>query len=251
MNLWRLEWVRLTRTGRVFILLAVFFSFGIIGPLTVRYLPEILDAVGSGEVQIEILDELPPVTPEFAMSSFLGNALQFGLLAVAFVGAAALAIDAKPEISVFFRSRSTIPQIIAPRFVVNAAAAVFAFAMGVVTAVVTSGILIDWPEATPTIVGSLLVALYLVFVVALVALIGSLVRGVPATALLTVGALIALSLIGLLRPIEPWLPSYLVGGFDGVIAGGDFVYWRAVVATVAAIAVALWIAIVRLRHREV
>ncbi len=247
MNLWRLEWVRLTRTGRVFILLAVFFSFGIIGPLTVKYLPEILDSVGSGEV----LDQLPPVTPEFAMSSFLGNALQFGLLAIAFVGAAALAIDAKPEISVFFRSRSTIRQILAPRFVINAAAAVFAFAVGVVTAVVTSGVLIGWPEAKPTIVGSILVALYLVFVVALVALIGSLVRKVPATALLTVGGLIVLSLIGLLQPLEPWLPSYLVGGFDGVIAGGDFVYWRAVAVTVAAIAVALWIATVRLGHREV
>ena len=247
MNLWRLEWVRLTRTGRVFILLAVFFSFGIIGPLTVRYLPEILDSVGSSEV----LDQLPPVTAEFAMSSFLGNALQFGLLAIAFVGAAALAIDAKPEISVFFRSRSTIRQILAPRFVVNAAAAVFAFAVGVVTAVVTSGILIDWPEVVPTVVGSSLVALYLVFVVALIALIGSLVRKVPATALLTVGALIALSFIGLLKPIEPWLPSYLVGGFDGVIADGDFVYWPAVVVTVTAIAVALWIATVRLRHREV
>ena len=247
MNLWRLEWVRLTRTGRVFILLAVFFSFGIIGPLIVRYLPEILDSAGSGEV----LDQLPPVTAESAMSSFLGNALQFGLLAIAFVGAAALAIDAKPEISVFFRSRSTIPQILAPRFVINAAAAVFAFAVGVVTAVVASGVLIGWPEARPTIVGSILVALYLVFVVALVAMIGSLVRKVPATALLTVGGLIVLSLVGLLQPIEPWLPSYLVGGFDGVIAGGDFVYWRAVAVTVAAIAVALWIATVRLGHREV
>ena len=247
MNLWRLEWVRLTRTGRVFILLAVFFSFGIIGPLIVRYLPEILDSAGSGQV----VDQLPPVTPESAMSSFLGNALQFGLLAIAFVCAAALAIDAKPEISVFFHSRSTIRQILAPRFVINAAAAVFAFAVGVVTAVVTSGVLIGWPEAKPTIVGSILVALYLVFVVAFVALIGSLVRKVPATALLTVGGLIVLSLIGLLQPIEPWLPSYLVGGFDGVIAGGDFVYWRAVAVTMAATAVALWIATVRLGHREV
>ena len=66
-----------------------------------------------------------------------------------------------------------------------------------------------------------------------------------------VALLILLSLIGLLQPLEPWLPSYLVGGFDGGIAGGDFVYWRAVVVTVAAIAVALWIATVRLGHREV
>ena len=247
MSLWRLEWIRLTRTGRIFILLAVFFAFGIIGPLSVRYLPELLEAAGSEEA----ISSLPPVTPEFAMSSYLGNALQIGLLAIAFVGAAALAIDAKPEISVFFRSRASIRNIITPRFIVVSAASVLSFATGVVTAAVTSGILIDWPEAGPTILGSALVALYLVFVVALITVMGSLVRKVPATALLTVGTLIVLSIIGLAEPISPWLPSYLVGGFDAILNGGDFVYWRAIAATTAVIFGFVAIAVVRLENREV
>lgn len=247
MNLWSLEWVRLTRTGRVLILLAVFFAFGLIGPLSVKYLPEILDAAGAGDA----IGTLPPVAPEPAMSSFLGNALQIGLLAVAFVGAAALAIDAKPEVSVFFRSRASIRDIIAPRFVFNAGAAVVAFAVGVITAAVTSGILIGWPDAGATIIGSLLVALYLVFAVALIALLGSLVRKVPATALLTIGILIVLSIIGLLEPVAPWLPSYLIGGFEAIIAGGDLIYWRSIVVTVIAIAAALAIAVVRLENREI
>jgi len=246
-NLWRLEWVRLTRTGRVFILLAVFFSFGVIGPLLIRYLPEILDAAGSGEA----FGVLPPVTPEFAMSSFLGNAIQIGVLAVAFVAAAALAIDAKPEISVFFRSRSTIPAIVAPRFTIIAVATVFAFAVGVATAVVTSGTLIGWPKAGSTVVGSSLVALYLVFVVAVTALFGSLVRKIPATALLTLGSLILLSIIGLLEPLAPWLPSYLIGGFDGVISGGEFIYGKAVAVTLVAIGGALAVSVIRLGNREV
>ncbi len=247
MSLWRLEWIRLTRTGRIFILLAVFFAFGIIGPLSVRYLPELLEAAGSEEA----ITSLPPVTPEFAMSSYLGNALQIGLLAIAFVGAAALAIDAKPEISVFFRSRAPIRNIITPRFIVVSAASVLSFATGAVTAAVTSGILIDWPEAGPTILGSALVALYLVFVVALITVMGSLVRRVPATALLTVGTLIVLSIIGLVEPISPWLPSYLVGGFDAILNGGDFVYWRAIAATTAVIFGFVAIAVVRLENREV
>ena len=102
-----------------------------------------------------------------------------------------------------------------------------------------------------SLAASLLVALYLVFFVALLALFGSLVRNVPATALLTVGAIIVLGIIGLLEPISDWLPSYLVGGFDVIIAGGEFVYWKAIVTTVAAIAASLWIAIVRLQNREI
>lgn len=247
MTLWRLEWVRLTRTGRVLILLAVFFSMGIIGPASVRYLPELLEAAGSSEA----IESLPPVTPEFAMASFLGNAIQLGLLAVAFVGAAALAIDSKPEVSVFFRSRATVREILAPRFTMSAGAAVFAFAAGVVTAAVVSGILIDWPDPRTTIVASSLVGLYLIFVVAVIALFGSVVRKVPATALLTIGTMIVLSIIGLYQPIAAWLPSYLVGGFDAIISGGDFVYWRTVAVTIAMIVGALWLTTVRLENREV
>jgi ABC-2 type transport system permease protein len=198
MSLWRLELIRLFRTGRFLILLAVFFAFGVIGPLSVKYLPELLEAAGSEGA----IDTLPPVTPEFAMSSFLGNALQIGLLAVAFVGAAALAIDTKPEVSVFFRSRASIRDILTPRFVANSIATLVGFAVGVITAAVTSGILIGWPDAANTVVASLLVALYLVFFVALLALFGSLVRRVPATALLSVGAIIVLGIIGLLEPLS-------------------------------------------------
>lgn len=247
MTLWRLEWVRLARTGRVLIVIAVFFGMGILGPVTVRYLPEILDATDDGAA----IGNLPPVTPEAAMASFLGNAIQFGLLAIAFVGAAALAVDAKPEIAVFFRSRASIPQILAPRYVFNAGAAVLGFAVGVVTAVVTSGILIDWPDAADTVVASLLVMVYLLFVVALIALFGSLVRRVAPTALLTIGAVILLGFVGLYEPVEDYLPSHLVGGFERVVAGGDFTYWPAIIVTLVLAAGCLWLARIRLEVREV
>jgi ABC-2 type transport system permease protein len=248
MTLWRLEWVRLMRTGRVMILIAVFFAMGLLGPLSVRYLPELLESAGGDPASISTL---PPVTAEFSMAAFLSNAIQLGLLAVAFVGAAALAIDAKPEISVYFRSRASIPQILAPRYVFNAGATVIAFAFGVVTAVVATGVLIEWPPAADTVVASLLVVVYLVFVVALIALFGSLVRRVPATALLTIGSLIALSIIGLYQPVEEYLPSHLVGGFETVIAGGDFTYWPAIIVTLILTAACLSIARIRLEQREV
>lgn len=248
MTLWRLEWVRLTRTGRILILLAVFFAVGLLGPLSVRYLPEILEAAGGDPATASTL---PPVTAEFAMAAFLSNAVQLGLLAVAFVGAAALAVDAKPEIAAFFRSRASIPQILAPRFVATAVASVIAFVFGVVTAFVATGVLIEWPPVADTVVGSLLVVVYLVFVVALLALFGSLVRRVPATALLTIGVLILLTIVGAYRPIEEYLPSHLIGGFQSIIAGGDFVYWPAVIVTILLTAAVLWVATMRLENREI
>lgn len=227
MSLWRLEILRLLRTHRLWILLAVFASFGVLGPLTARFLSEIVTAVGGG-VEIAV----PPSTPEFAMAQYLGNALQIGILAIAFVAAAALAFDAKPEMAVFLRTRASIRQILTPRYAVNMIAASGSFVIGTVIAFIGSALLIEAPSIGRTATAMVLVVLYLVFVVAVTGLAASLVRSVPGAALLSVGGLIVLSIVGLLPRVGSWLPSYLVGGFDALIAGGDFVYWEAIVSTI-------------------
>lgn len=227
MNLWRLEILRLVRTHRLWILLAVFTSFGVLGPLTARFLPEIVAAVGGG-VEIAV----PPPSPELAMAQYLGNALQIGILAVAFVAAAALAFDSKPEMAVYLRTRATIRRILTPRYVVNMVAATASFIIGTVIAYVGTSLLIDAPRLGGTLMASLLIAAYLMFVVALTGLAASLVRSVPGAALISVGALIVFGIVGLIPQADPWLPSNLVGGFDSLIGGGEFIYWRAALSTI-------------------
>lgn len=227
MNLWRLELLRLFRTHRIWILLSVFAGFGVLGPLSARFLPEIVDAVGGG-VEIAV----PPPSPELAMAGYLGNALQIGVLAIAFVAAAALAFDAKTEMAIYLRTRAPIRQILTPRYVANMAAAVFSFFIGTAIAYVGSTLLIGAPRLGGTIAATLLLAVYLVFAVALTGLAASFVRSVPGAALITVAALMVIGIIGLIPQVEPWLPSSLVGSFDVLISGGEFVYWRALMVTV-------------------
>lgn len=227
MSLWRLEILRLYRTHRIWILLAVFASFGALGPLTARFLPEIVDAVGGG-VEIAV----PTPTPELAMAGYLGNALQIGVLAVAFVAAAALAFDARTEMAVYLRTRASIRQILTPRYALNMAAAVFSFAIGTTIAYVGTAVLIDAPRLGGTVMATLLLAVYLAFVVAVTGLAASFVKSVPGAALLSVSVVIVIGLVGLISQIEPWLPSNLVGGFDALISGGAFEYWRSLVVTI-------------------
>lgn len=246
MNLWRLEVLRLLRTYRVWILVGIFGFFGVLGPLTAAYLSEIVDRLGGG-VEIAI----PEPTPELAMAQYLGNALQLGLLAVAFIAALALAFDAKPEMSAFLRTRATIPQILAPRYIVNMVASAGSFLLASAIAFAVTAVLIAIPSVRGTIIGSLLVGLYLCFVVALTGLFASLVRGVPGTALLTVGSLILLSIVGLVPTIGPWLPSDLVGSYDALIAGGDFVYWRGIASAIVLSIAAIGFSVYRMQRREV
>lgn len=244
MNLWRLEWLRLTRTLRWVILAAVFGFFGALGPLTARYLPDIMDAVGEGAT-------VPEMGPADGITQYLANIQQIGLLAVAFVAAAALAIDSNVELSVFFRTRASIRDIITPRLVVNAITMALAMVFGATIAYVGTGILLDWLDLGPFLIGLGLQCLYLAFVVVVVGLMGSIVRKVVTTALLAVGALIAFGLLGLIPQIAPWLPSDLLGALDQLIRGGDFEFWRAIATTVVLIVALPVLTITLLERREV
>ncbi|MGB5567529.1 MAG: hypothetical protein WBN93_14525, partial [Acidimicrobiia bacterium] len=150
MSLWRLEYLRLIRTYRVWILLGIFGFFGVLGPATAKYLPEIVERLGGG-VEIAV----PPASPELAMAQYLGNALQIGLLAIAFVAASALAFDANVEMATFLRTRTTVAKILEPRYFVNMVAAVASFLIGSALAFVLSALLIDAPRIGGTVIGSL------------------------------------------------------------------------------------------------
>lgn len=246
MNLWRLEVLRLIRTYRLWILLGIFGFFAVLGPATAKYLPEIVQRLGGG-VEITV----PTPTPELGMAQYLGNALQIGLLAVAFIAASSLAFDSQPEMAAFLRTRTTVRKILEPRYVVSIAASAGSFLLGSAIAFAVTAVLIGMPSLSGTIVGSLLIALYLCFTVAVTGLVASLLRSVPATALLTVGVLIALSILGLVPAIRPWLPSEVVGGYDALIAGGDFIYWRAVASALVLSAAAIMFSLYRMQRREV
>lgn len=247
MTLWRLEILRLWRTQRWLILLAVFGVFGALGPLTARYLSELVEAFGGQEA----IGQIPPMTSADGITQYVSSAQQMGLLAVAFIAASALALDAHREISVFFRTRAPLRDIIVPRFVVSAAAAVGAFTVGAAVAFVGTGILLEWLDPWSMAIGVALQSLYLVFVVAVVAWVSSVVRSVSATALISLGALIVFGLLTLVSPLAPWLPSNLVGALDILIRGGEFEFWRAIVVTAALIVILTRWAVIRLEHREV
>jgi ABC-2 type transport system permease protein len=223
----------------------VFVSFGVLGPVTARYLPDLLQALGE-----ETDGSFPAMTAVDGVTQYIGNAAQIGLLAVVFVAAAALAFDAKPEIAVFLRTRASIREIVIPRFVVASAASIGAFGVGMVVAYVLTGILLAWVDAGAATVGAILFGFYLAFAVAVVSVVASFIRSVPGVALLSVGILIVLALLGLVPQLAPWLPSELVGATDVLIRGGGFAFWRALLTTIVLSVLLLMVSIRRLEQRE-
>ncbi|GMU41413.1 MAG: hypothetical protein AMXMBFR23_22790 [Chloroflexota bacterium] len=252
MSLWRLEVLRLRRTWRGAGLLAVFAFFGLIGPLTARYLQEIIERFGGTE-GVQVI--FPDPVPADGMIQYLANAQQIGLLAVIGVAAGALSFDATADIAIFLRTRvSSTARLVLTRTAVYAAAAVAAFTIGALLAWYETWALIGLVPADSVIPGIAFGALYYVFVVSMVALAAGLVRGSLGTMVLAFALIVGPEItIGLVASAGVWLPGHLSGALAGLSQGttapGD--YLQASAVTVVAVAAALVASIRLLDRREV
>jgi ABC-2 type transport system permease protein len=247
MNLWRLEWLRLMRTRAWIALAAVFLFFGLLGPVSARYMEDILQRF-AGDVTVV----LPPPTPVSGLEQYLANVMQLGLLVVLAVAAGALALDQHPERAAFYRSRVRRAwTLLAPRYTVVTLATISAFVVGTLGAWYETVILLGALPVGAMLLGMFLTSTYLAFAVAVTAFAASLVRAPLAIVPIAAGMLIAVPLLGLLEPLRAWLPSHLLGSLVGLVAGVPAVeYLRPALAAVALAALLIIVAAGRLDRRE-
>lgn len=248
MSTWRLEWLRMTRTPRAIALGGIYLFFGLLGPVTAKYLQEIVNRVQSG---VQVIVAHP--APKDGIANYVGQISQTGLIVVVVITAGALTFDARPGLSTFLRTRVTsMWQLIAPRFTVNAAAAVAAYILGTLAAWYETALLLGSPSPGAMLVGLLCGSVYLIFAVSVATAAASVVRSTPGTVGLTLGALLALPLLGMIGPLHAWLPSTLVTAPIALLTGsttGD--YLPALAITVVSIPLLLATATFRLERRDV
>jgi ABC-2 type transport system permease protein len=247
-NLWQMERYRLTRTGRWVPVAVAYVLFGILGPLSVKYLRQILEHAGSSNIQIVV----PVAKPPDGIHAFMGNAQQIGLLATVIIAAGALAFDARPTVSTFLRTRvRSLDAIVLPRYVTNAVLSMGAFTAAAAVAWALTDALIGTLPAASMVEGMALALLYLAFAVAVVALAAAIGRSQLPTVLITLAFLIALPILGLVKDLGRWLPSSLIGALDGLLTGVPLShYLPAVALTAAAIPALLWGAVRLAAGRE-
>jgi ABC-2 type transport system permease protein len=250
MNLWRLEWLRLTRTPRAIALAVVYVLIGLVEPVVTKYENQLIGThIGNG-----IRVYLPPPTPADGVEGYISEATLIGLVLVVALAAGALGFDSPKGMAIFLRTRSiSIWSLIAPRYAVTAGAATVAYILGSLAAWYETDLLLGPLPLGGMLAGMLCGAAYLAFAVALVALAASLVRSTVAITGTALVILLALPILGMIHPIELYLPSALVNApvqlVDGTWSPAHFV--PVLVITLAASVGALALAVARLRAREV
>lgn len=247
MSLWRLEWLRLLRTKRLIALVGVYVFFGLVGPLTARYLGEIVERFG-GEVTVVVPDPVPPD----GIAQYLANASQIGILVAVVVAAGALVLDARPEMAIFLRTRvRPVRRILVSRYVVAAGAVIATYLLGLALAWYETAVLLGSLSVGGMLVGALYHAMYVAFAVAIVAAIGSRASSVLATVGISVVVLLLLPLVGVMEAVGEWLPSHLIGAQVGLLVDqtvGD--YLLAAGVTLASIILLLVVARRGVESRE-
>lgn len=249
MNLWRLEWLRLKRRRTWVALAAAYAVFGLVGPLSARYIKQILSGIGSSDGMVITV---PDPVPADGMVQFVSNASQIGTLVVVIVAAGALAFDAIPEMGVFLRTRVRPTwRILVPRLVVSFLAAAGAYAVGAGVAWYETWALIGALDPGPVLAGIALGVVFLAFVVALTAAVAQRMRKVLGTIMASLVTLVAMPLVGLAPAISKWLPTSLANALADLPGGGTMDnYWPALGVTVVATALLVWLAFVWSGRRE-
>ena len=248
MNGWRLEWLRLIRTPRAIALGGTYLFFGLLGPVTARYLQDIVSRFQSS-VQVVVAQP----TARDGITNYISQVSQTGLIVLIVITAGSVTFDARRGLSTFLRTRTTsMWQLIAPRFTVNAVAAVTAYALGTLGAWYETTLLLGSPPAGAMLEGLLCGSAYLVFAVSVTTAAASAVRSTFGTIGVTVGALLALPLLGMIGPLHRWLPSTLVTAPVDLLGRSSLSgFVPALVVTAASASLLLIAATLRLQRRDV
>lgn len=248
MTVVRLEWLRLVRTRRWLVLALPFVFFGMAGPISIHYLPQIL-ASEFGELALKI----PEPAPSQGMAEYAEQISTIGLVIVVAAAAGALCIDATPTLATFYRTRvDSIRALLIPRYLVMAGAAVLSLLLGTLAAWYETTILLGPVAPVDVLVATALGSLYLAFAVAVVALASSLVRSTLATVGLSLCLLFLMPILGIVPAVGRWLPSALAGGFGSVVGGaGAEDFLRPALLTAVLIPLMLALAVQRYTQREV
>ncbi len=235
------------RTYKFLIVAGIFTFFGILTPLMLKYLPEILRLAGE---QIPI--EVPPPTAVQSLTEYAGTIGQVGVLVAVLVAMGAIAGELRQGTGVMVLSKPVshaafvIAKLfaLALSFIVSLAIA-SAFAFGYTVA------LIEGAAVAAFLLTNLLLVLFLVFALAVTLLFSSFFRSSLAAGGLALALLIGQAGLSVLPLIGDYMPGKLLAWSTNALTGAPGGYWWSLGITIAATILCTYLAQWRLKYRDI
>jgi ABC-2 type transport system permease protein len=223
----RKELLEQLRTGRLIAVAAVFVLFGILGPLTDRYMKELLDAVGTGTGGFSV--QVPPPSLEGAAGQLLKNLSQFGIICALLLAMGSVAWEKeRGTAGLILTKPASRAAFLGAKLAAIALNLAVAVALGCGLGYLYSDLLYPAPFAIGGYVEMMLLLWWMLVIFATITLLGStLTRSAIAAAGIGLVALLVLGIVGALPVVGTYMPSSLgtvaldlaLGRDPGFIAG--------------------------------
>ena len=226
------------RTYKLVIVGGIFLFFGISTPFLLKYMPEILKLAGEG-----MIIEFPPPTAVQSLAEFASTIGQVGLLLAVLMAMGSISSEMKSGTAVM-----TLSKPVSRAAFVNSK--MIALSLNFVLSLLVASIasfaytiwLIEGAEPTGYIGSNLLLALFLIFCLALTLLCSSLFRSSLAAGGVSIAILIAQAGLSAVPVIGDWMPGKLLGWGINLISGNPDSYWGALAVALALTVLSLYLA---------
>lgn len=212
----RVELRRLTRSGLLIGLLAVFAFFGLSGPALALYMPEILGATaGTEQLTIEAAD----ATPKDGLALFNQSAMQLGLILAVAVAITSLSWDARPGSSIFYRTRVRhLTRLTVPRLAIGWIAVIASYTVALLLAAGLTALFIGQIETGLLVTVGIASAFYLVMAMSIGYLIMALTRRTAAAIATATVLMLMLPLLSSIDALATWVPTTLLAAPETELA---------------------------------
>jgi len=238
------------RSYRMLVVAAVLVAMGILGPLTARYMNELMASIPGTPEGLEAV--LPAPTVEFAVAELVDNLAQFGLILALLVPMAAVVGEKSTGTAALTLSK---PVSRGAFLLAKLLALLTTFAVGLSLSVAAgyayTGMLFSWLPIGGFAVLAGMLLLYLLFYASLTLLASTLMRSQLAAAGLAFGLALSLGIVGTIPALGAYLPSALLGWGRAAANGMALeMPWKALATTLILIPASLLLGQAALRRQE-
>jgi len=234
------------RTYKLVIVGGVFLFFGITTPLLLKYMPEILKLAGE-----EFSIEIPPPTAIQSLAEYAGTIGQVGLLVAVLMAMGAISNEMKSGTAIMTLSKPVSrAAFVGAKFTAMSLTFILSLAAASTVAFAYTVWLIEGADIAGYIGLNLLLALFLVFCLAVTLLCSSFFRSSLAAGGVAIALLISQAAVSAIPVIGDWVPGKLLGWGTNLLAGKPDAFWGALAVTLALIAGCLYLAQKILRSKD-
>jgi ABC-2 type transport system permease protein len=235
------------RTNRLFIVGGVFTVFALLVPLSLYFMPEIMQLSGE-TAQIE----LPPPTSLGAFNDYAGFIAQFGILIAVMIAMGAIANERKNGTALVTLSKPIkYGAFISAKFLALSTTILVSMAIAAASCYGYTVWIIGEAAIMPFIWLNLIAAVFLMFCMAMTMVFSSVFKSSLAAGGMAMGVVIGLGILSSLPVIGDYLPSKMLGWGINLLNGTGENYWWALGVTVVGIFFCLYFSQRILKTKEI